>query len=439
MKQLSCIAIASILVVCAGTAEAGGFNIYEMSARATALGGAFTATADDPSALFYNPAGTAWLPEGWAVSANMAGAMPHTEFAIASGITELAFPGDPVSKTRDAVFTPSGLYITYRHDDEWSYGFAVSTPFGLGVEWDDPFAFPGRPLSVNAQIQGLYFGPSVTFMPDPRIAFSFGANGVITHLQLERHQFQNFGGDNMRYDVAEIELRGTSELSAAPQASIMVKPNDKLSIGVNYRGGVTNTFKDQEVNFTVFDQPAERQSLEDAVRAQINGLGEQKVSGDLDFPAILMTGVRYQFTPAFSLEGDFIWFNWAAFDEVILEFTNAALTTDLREDYADGQQYRFGAEYVFNENVRGMAGFVFDNSPQPDGSVSPLLPDANRLDYSFGLSYGGSSWEVTAAYMFVDFKERSTVEDGVGLNFEGFDGAYDTVVHIPTVGFTKYF
>lgn len=439
MKKLSYLAIGSILLGCPAVTEAGGFNIYEMSSRATALGGAFTATADDPSALFYNPAGTAFLPQGWAVSANVSPAMPSTEFTIASGITELAFPGDAMSKTKDAVFWPSGLYITYRHDDEWSYGFAVSTPFGLGVEWDEPSSFPGRPLSVNAQIQGLYFGPSVTFMPDPRIAFSFGANGVITHLQLERHQFQNFGGDNMRYDVAEIELRGTSELSAAPLAAILVKPNDKLSIGVNYRGGVTNTFEDQEVNFTVFEQPEERQALEAAVRAQIAGLGEQKVSGDLDFPAILMTGVRYQFTPKFALEGDFIWFHWSTFDEIILEFTNDALTTDLREDYADGQQWRFGGEYVINEKLRGMAGFVFDNSPQPDGSVSPLLPDANRLDYSVGLTYMGNGWEATAAYMFVDFAERSTVEDGVGLNFEGFDGSYDTVVHIPSVGFTKYF
>ncbi|HWS72559.1 MAG TPA: transporter, partial [Thermoanaerobaculia bacterium] len=36
-----------------------GFSIFEQGAKATAMGGAFAATADDPSAIFYNIAGIA--------------------------------------------------------------------------------------------------------------------------------------------------------------------------------------------------------------------------------------------------------------------------------------------------------------------------------------------------------------------------------------------
>src|SRR5207253_2494155 len=36
-----------------------GFSIFEQGAKATAMGGAFAATADDPSAIFYNVAGIA--------------------------------------------------------------------------------------------------------------------------------------------------------------------------------------------------------------------------------------------------------------------------------------------------------------------------------------------------------------------------------------------
>jgi len=36
-----------------------GFGLFEQGAKATAMGGAFVATADDPSAIFYNVAGIA--------------------------------------------------------------------------------------------------------------------------------------------------------------------------------------------------------------------------------------------------------------------------------------------------------------------------------------------------------------------------------------------
>ena len=42
--------------------------------------------------------------------------------------------------------------------------------------------------------------------------------------------------------------------------------------------------------------------------------------------------------------------------------------------------------------------------------------------------------------MLVDFEERNTVENGVGGNFDGFDGNYyDSIAHIPTIGITYNF
>src|SRR5213075_3157024 len=54
--------LAAALVVLALTAVApialaGGFAINEKGSKATAMGGAFAAFADDPSAMYYNPAG----------------------------------------------------------------------------------------------------------------------------------------------------------------------------------------------------------------------------------------------------------------------------------------------------------------------------------------------------------------------------------------------
>src|SRR5881396_3878631 len=47
------------MLLASSAAFASGFALFEQGAKATAMGGAFAATADDPSAIFYNVAGIA--------------------------------------------------------------------------------------------------------------------------------------------------------------------------------------------------------------------------------------------------------------------------------------------------------------------------------------------------------------------------------------------
>src|SRR3989442_13662841 len=51
------VVVAALLT--SGAAFGAGFGLFEQGAKATAMGGAFAATADDTSAIFYNVAGIA--------------------------------------------------------------------------------------------------------------------------------------------------------------------------------------------------------------------------------------------------------------------------------------------------------------------------------------------------------------------------------------------
>src|SRR5687767_13117234 len=57
------IVVGSCFLVCLSPAivSAGAFRIFDQSASATAQGGAFAAQADDPSAIYFNPAGLTQL------------------------------------------------------------------------------------------------------------------------------------------------------------------------------------------------------------------------------------------------------------------------------------------------------------------------------------------------------------------------------------------
>lgn len=418
---------------------AGGFNVYEMGARATALGGAFTATADDASAIFYNPAGTAWLPQGVSLNGNLALIAPTSEFARATGLTERLYPGDPTGSTKSRVYPPFGAYAAYRHDDRWSGGLGVFSPFGLGVDWENRETFAGRPISVNAQIKGFYISPVVTYRLDESFAVSFGANAVVTVLDLEQIMTQQAGTDLVTYNVVNVDLSGTSSIGWSPAVGVMVRAHEKLRFGVNYKGGVTNDFDDGSVNLSQVStgDPV----LDAAVADQLNllgGEGEQKATAQLDYPDIIGVGLRYDPYENLALMLDSVFFRWSRFDEVELRFESGYAQT-LVFDYDDALQWRFGVEYRATDDLRIMGGYVYDNTPQPTKSVGPILPDADRNDFSVGLTYAFRRWEFTLAYMYVDFKERSTVEGTIGRQKDGFEGTYETVAHIPTFGVSVAF
>jgi long-chain fatty acid transport protein len=52
-------------------------------------------------------------------------------------------------------------------------------------------------------------------------------------------------------------------------------------------------------------------------------------------------------------------------------------------------------------------GLVYDQTPQPEESVSPLLPDADRTGYCIG--YGHTQgFKYDVGLMFLDFKSRTS-------------------------------
>lgn len=442
MKRNSFALTAMLSLAFASMAHAGAFNIYEMSARATSLGGAFTATADDPSAIFYNPAGLAWQRADWSFSLNVSPLKPSIASARANGPTAVEFPGAENGMTKGSFFFPTGAYLGHRINEKFSAGLGFFTPFGLGVEWEDPDSFAGRGASTNAQLQGLYFSPVVAYRPVAEFAFSVGAHFVKTNLDLDRIITANLGTGTDVTNVADVALEGTGNWTAGLAFGAMYRPNHKLSIGVNYKQGVTNKFEQDDATFT------QRASGFASVDAQVAGLltalvggeGTQEVSAELDYPDIFVLGGRYDFTRKFALMADLVFVGWDVFDEIVLDFENAPTTT-LEENYKSVMQFRAGGEYQYDDQLSFMVGYVHDETPQPEESMSPLLPDASRNDYSLGASWMTADGrnEFTVGYMYVNFDERSTVINGERTALDGFDANYESNVNIFSFGYTRNF
>jgi long-chain fatty acid transport protein len=189
--------------------------------------------------------------------------------------------------------------------------------------------------------------------------------------------------------------------------------------------------EDGDVTWNWFDTP-----VKTFVEQNIN---YEKVDAKLNFPGFFTAGIYYKFTDKIGAEFDFQWFNWSIFDTLTFEFKDSGgdvvQTQKLPEDYENTYILRFGLHYDFTPELQLRLGYIRDETPQPIHSVSPLLPDNDRNDYSIGLGYTHNNMQFDMGYMMVDFGERSTVENGVGKNENGFDGTYSSLAHLFFVSF----
>ena len=135
MKNLLILCLIAVLSpFCFLTIALGnGFDIYEQSAKAVGMAGAFTAQADDPSAIFFNPAGITQL-DGTQVSVGACLVMPTMQFQSNGNVIMGSYPGEAV-KIKDHTWVIPNTYVTHKVNDKVSIGIGSFAHFGLGVEW----------------------------------------------------------------------------------------------------------------------------------------------------------------------------------------------------------------------------------------------------------------------------------------------------------------
>jgi len=420
--------VAVLLTVWTGLSLASGFNIYEAGARATALGGAFTATADDGSAMFYNAAGLSFQ-NGPGIDLNLMPVGPRFEFS------EAQTPGrDPATGTVGGTYyMVPGAYYTNNPGGLVAYGLGVYAPFGLGVKWDDPTTWIGRQVSYDANIQTVYITPAVSFKVTSNLALAIGVDVATQSLSLEKFTLHPTLGVN----ALDTEISGHAELNITPTAGLMYKPIEGLSLGVMYHHKKTMKYRDQEADLK--NALSDGQAGYDWSSQLLAGLGGSKQNLDADFklPYILSFGAAYRFTEYLAFEFDYVRFGWGHFDALTMDFKNDALDQTINFNYENSYQLRFGADVtVMPEKLKIMGGYVHDKTPQPLHSVSPLLPDSDRNDYSIGAQFMTGKWEFTLSYMAVIGEARTNIEDGRPANPDPAYpvGTYKSVANVFGIG-----
>ncbi len=413
MRSLRFTVLMSLACLVCSTAFGSGFSIFEQGAKASGMAGAFAATADDPSAIFYNVAGIA----------------QQREMAAYAGATFInfsnEFTGDFNSDVTSGVegkynrhtFVPPNMYAIVPIGENLTVGVGVFAAWGLRTDWADPWA--GRYISQDADLKTTSVNPSIAWQTsDGRIAVGAGVEYRRARVILSANSMQISPFSGRIVDVANTRLVSEYGDDIGFNVGVLWKPTARIRFGATYR---TDMDIDVEGDAEVNQIQTGNAQFDAVVATRLPQ--DQGISATIPFPAVASVGVAFSPNERWDIEFDITHMTWSRFDALTVAFeTQPQFGFTRVQNWEDSSAYRLGVNVAATENFEARIGAVYDQNPQPVEAVSPLLPDSDRIGVTFGAGYKIGPLTIDGAAFILHFKDRSTE----GRNEEGFNGLYET-------------
>lgn len=398
-------------------AYASGYAFFEQGAKAAGMSGAFTAQADDASALFHNAGGMAFFEDRKITVGGNLLFIPRANFR---GVDPV--PGSSVTgEQQKQVFLIPHFYIVQPLSPTWKVGFGVNSPFGLQTKWKDPDNWAGRFLSTRARLYAFDLNPNIGWQITPKFGIGGGAIFRLSTVELQRRVPAPTPLLPGR-EIGRVRLKSDTNVGYGWNIGMLHKPTDRLSWGFSYRSRV-------KIDYTGNGRFSDRRltgvpPVDTAITALIPFDTDLPISTSIRFPDQASLGVAYAFTPSVLVETDVNWTGWHRFRQVNIHFNQAPrLNSAIPEEWKSVFNYRVGLRWTQNPNAEWRFGYFFDTTPQPAVNLNPLLPDANRngISAGYGFRHGRIGTDLYA--MYVPFYSRTT-----RVNRDNFNGTYKTDV-----------
>lgn len=411
-----------------------GVRVVDQDAAATGRAEAWTATADNPAAIFYNPAGITQL-DGLTARLGVYAIGIHEHFSSLDG-------GDGLEAKEKIQYVPQ-FYSTYHiKNSPVTVGLGFYAPFGF--ELDYPDRAPFRTLAKFGSIKFETAEPVVAVQITRSLSVAAGLTVNHVDATLKRGLFAPgdtsptalpAGGD-------EFDFKG-SGTQLGVNAGIMWKPTPQHSFGVSYHSAVqvdlsghsSAHFSDKQVRQlnaanaqisaanTAIRQikatvPAQFQSAALAsfglpsqeIAPLATSFSEEDANAGFHFPQYVMAGYSFRPTPDWNFEADVDWTDWDSLNTVTLHQQRSG-DVALPFNWKSSFIYEFGVTRQLPLGLRVSGGYAYSENSVPNDSFNPIVPDGNRHIFSAGLgqTYRQFSWDV--AYQLTYGPTREVVQD----------------------------
>ncbi len=374
------------------TASAGGLFLPTLGVRASGRGGAFTAGADDPSALWWNPAGLAAMAGGPQKRAVLLD-LTHIEHPISyTRIDSGGNPTDTVDNEPQKIPHPN-LIGVFDLGNEWVLGVGLLTPYASLDGYPEDGAQRYQLVSLHHTVLA-YFDAALAWKVSDKLSVGFGLSNLFVGFN-SRVTFSSCPSqiacapEDPDFDALG-ELEQTSYFTPSGQLGGIWRPNDKLSIGASFR-----------LPYFVRAKGTIR------VRLPSSGFfGNSHVEGDsadmeMTLPSVFRFGVEARPSKRFRAELGFDYEMWSQHDEIslrpdgirieeqpgvgIYELGPLSIPRNLENTIA--LKVGLEAQPLPALPLEVRVGYVHETGAAPDEYLSLISPDSDKDMFTLGAGF----------------------------------------------------
>lgn len=389
------------------TGLASGFRNPLDGASSLGRSGGRVADVDDASSVSINPANLAALK---APEAQVGVTMVDYdgEFTLADGRS---------SDTEGGVkFLPNVFAaMPLTGDVPLTLGVGLTTPWGQSTEWSESSAV-ATVAPYEARLTTINLNPSV-------------AGRIGQHVLV--------GGG---VDILSAELDLKQWLQLGPGAPLTHAHLNGDGYGVGGNVGITVELPKRQRVAAAYRSQVDVELEGDADVSGFTGplVPESDFESEIDFPQSVVVGYSVGVTPTLRVAADAEWVGYSSYDELPLDLgansTVGVFPPVVPQNWEDAWNYGVGLAWSASEMWTLRGGCVYFESPIPEETLAPTLPDSDRWAYTGGIGCKAGANTLDLAYVYSAYDR----EVDTSLN-PAYVGEYDVAVQLLQVSYSRRF
>jgi long-chain fatty acid transport protein len=416
-------ALTSLTLLVTLTAQGEGFRNPPPGTFNLGRAGGRIAQVDDASAVQQNPANLVTLTN---VQLQFT---PTVVFIEAEYTSPL---GVPAQTTDPVKILPNFFATTPLFEGRAAAGLGITTPYGLGSEWEQSGSF-ADPFGLRyqapwfAEMKTINFNPTFAYRLNDQLSLGAGLNAMWSELTFKQfYPWLIFPGSLGGEPDGNIEAQGDG-VGYGVNLGLTWEPAEGHRFALTYRSAMS---VDYDGRFTI-----------DNVTPTAAFLGVTSSSDfatKIKFPTIIAAGYGVQATDKLRLEANVEWLEFSNFDSLDLNAGNNNLllpSTSLPQNWRNTYTVGIGGDYQLSPAWIVRFGYQYYQSPVPDETLSPTIPDANQNVFTIGLGYQKGRHAFEFGYG-LDFYEDRTVTTNPN---PALNGRYEFNVHLFSLAYRLNF
>jgi long-chain fatty acid transport protein len=372
-------------LLAAGTAHAGGLGRpNNISARGVGMGGAWTAFADDATAVWFNPAALSDIDPQVNVGAEVV-VGPRSYTPVADDGTR-----GPAQKATVVAPLPSvggvGRFWYDGQPSRFTLGGGVWNTFGGQVAFDKT-GMKALDETQDAVVEASA-GTALRISDKLSIGASFRLGVGLFAVKATKNPYD-----------ADLSASG---IGVAMAWGILFKPTDKVRIGAAWRAPmhITTTGTGTYVDTTNMTQ-------------------QTAVEHEQDWPQSASLGLGIQASPNLKLALQVDWVQWSTITDLVVKLPGSGNPDQIyNEQWNDGWTGRAGADVTVSKAVALRGGVYADTSAVPDRTIERQYLDSFKVGVAAGGSFRTGPWRIDAALDLVPPLATRTVKQNTAMTAE---------------------